>query len=175
MTLERCEARGYDAGLAEGLRAALGDTVPAGYAVVPADAAAGTVIPHRLAAAEGLAIVRRPGPESSDPELAARLAAARIGVSRRVLGGAIRRLEERTSGTVPLLRHQLVIGSVADIVTSIELARAMLGTPYAAHDMITELDWEITMLYGGAGYITDQPTRALYVSALVANVWGAHS
>jgi hypothetical protein len=174
MTARECEDRGYEEGLAEGLRAALGGKIPSGYVAVPADLADGLVIPHSLAATEGIAFVRRAGETAPDPDLWTRLAAARLGVTRRVLDGATQRLGERLSRGVPLLHMQLVAGGLADIVAGIELIRAILDVPDMAHGRISELDWEITMLYGGAGYITEMPTQALYVSALVANVWGVH-
>ncbi|MBE1582269.1 acyl-CoA dehydrogenase family protein [Nonomuraea angiospora] len=128
---------------------------------------------HRLAAAEGIVFLRDTPPGSPDQQLGSRLAAARLGATRRAFDAVVHRLGNRQSSGEPLLRRQLVTGSVADTVAGIELARAMLNAPYEAHDLITELDEGIIMLFGGAGYITDQPTRALYVSAMIANVWGA--
>ena len=39
------------------------------------------------------------------------------------------------------------------------------------HSQLDELGWEVTKLFGAAGYMTDHPARALYVSALVASAW----
>ncbi|MER7129015.1 acyl-CoA dehydrogenase family protein [Streptosporangium saharense] len=172
MTIQECEERAYTDGLAAGLRTALrgnpGPAMPSDGGITPDPAVPG----HRLAEAEGVALLPSQG-IPDDPELSGRLAAARLGTTRRALEAAARHLDGRISGEGPLIQRQLLAGAIADAAAGIELARALLGTPYVAHEVISDLGWEITKLFGGAGYITDQPTRALYVSALIADAWGA--
>jgi hypothetical protein len=167
------ETIAYRKGLAEGLRSALNSRVPPGFAVVPTDMAGSCrIIPHSVAAEEGVALVMNNGHAEADPDLPGRLVGVRLGVLRNVLDEAIGHLSARISDGEPLLRRQLVTGAVADIVAEAEMARRLIATPDIAHSAITDARWEVTKLFGAAGYITDQPARALYVSALIANMWG---
>lgn len=104
--------------------------------------------PHRLADAEGVALVRvantrresdaadtHTAPEApfqcdqprTDLHVALRFAAVRLGVTRRMLDLAARHLGERMSGDVPLLRLQLPQATIADCAAGIELARESLA------------------------------------------------
>jgi hypothetical protein len=197
-----CERIAYLAGLAAGLGQALVDTdiaaaTPGRFAAIPAGRLLPgmDVVPHSLAAAEGVSFVRiappsgRPtnvraaGPAGSTGavgSLGLLLAAARLGVTRRLADNAIAHLSARTSGGEPLIRKQLVLGAIADILVGVEALRRYLETagPKTSsesivdiHDRIGELDWDVTMLFGASGYLADQPVRVLYVSALVANTW----
>jgi alkylation response protein AidB-like acyl-CoA dehydrogenase len=135
-----------------------------------------------MAALEGIAFVRC---EPSRPEDAERLTAfgallgaARLGVSRRVLEWAVEHLSGRVVDAEPTIRKQLVLGTLADVLTGVEAARRLLlaagSVPAAvteAHDWTTELDWESAKLLGASGFITDSPSRGGYVSRLVANCW----
>jgi alkylation response protein AidB-like acyl-CoA dehydrogenase len=125
-----------------------------------------------VAAEEGVALVMNNGHAEADPDLPGRLVGVRLGVLRNVLDEAIGHLSARISDGEPLLRRQLVTGAVADIVAEAEMARRLIATPDIAHSAITDAGWDVTKLFGAAGYITDQPARALYVSALIANMWG---
>jgi hypothetical protein len=186
-----CERIAYLAGLAAGLSQALTGTDVAGaapgrFVAIPIGRVRPgmEVVPHSLAAAEGVSIVRtgasRPTGAAQRGSLGLLLAAARLGVTRRLADAAIAHLSARTSGGEPLVRKQLVAGSIADILIGVESLRRYLETAREApsqrstvdiHDAIDKLDWSVAMLFGASGYIADHPARALYVSALVANIW----
>ena len=186
--LLRCRDLGREGGLAVGLAAVLEDLDPAaeapGAAVLPIAAldAAGSaveVVAHPFAALEGLAVVRfaRTG---SGPGLtgrhAARLAAVRVGVLSHLLDAAVERLSGRRFGGVPLIEHQLVGAAVADVVTETEMVTAApdglsVEAAWDQHERLTEAGWTTTRLFGAEGYTTDCPVRALYLSALTADLW----
>ncbi|WP_327674862.1 acyl-CoA dehydrogenase family protein [Kitasatospora sp. NBC_00458] len=186
---------GREGGLAAGLAAVLDGldpaaTAPGGVAVLPADGAGGTggteVLPHPFAALDGLALVRFAA-GTTGPGLTGRTAAAltavRIGVLSGLLDAAVQRLSARSFGGVPLIDHQLVGGSLADVVTETELAWAAAvreagaaspapaGAAWARHERLTEAGWAATRLFGAEGYLTDHPARSLHLSALTADLW----
>lgn len=189
-----CERAAVQHGLAAGLGAAL-DAVqvpgsgrapaPAGrIAALPADrvAAGAERVAHRMGTLEGVAFVRcepaRPEDAAGLTAFGALLGAARLGVSRRLLEWAVEHLSGRTIEGQPTLRKQLVLGTLADVLTGVEAARrcllvagAMPAAVAEVHDRITELDWETAKLLGASGFITDSPSRGGYVSRLVANCW----
>jgi len=186
--LLECERAARADGLAAGLGRALAGTDVAGaapgpYAAVPAGLVAegDEVRGHRLADLEGIVFVARPEGRLFDKEACAdagrRLAAARLGLARRLLDAAVDHLSGRTGGGEPLIRKQLVMGTIADAVTEIELLRQYVLTLHGgaaladAHARLDAVGWEIARLFGASGYIADNETRALYVSALVANTW----
>ena len=194
-----CERISYVGGLAAGLGQALVDAdlaaaAPGGFAAVPAGRLLPgmDVISHSLAAAEGISFVRITAPGRRHTEagldgsreavspIGLLLGAARLGVTRRLVDNAIAHLSARTSGGKPLIGKQLVLGAIADILVGVEALRRYLETAGSKtdiesivdiHDRISELDWDVAMLFGASGYLADQPVRALYVSALVANIW----
>ncbi|MGH3416980.1 MAG: acyl-CoA dehydrogenase, partial [Actinocrinis sp.] len=91
---------------------------------------------------------------------------------------AVGHLSGRVVGGEPTIRKQLVLGTVADLVTETEAIRRLLmvaGTVSAAvadaHERLTVLGWEAAKLFGASGYLVDGPTRGVYVSRLVANCW----
>jgi len=191
--LRDCERIARGEGLAAGLGAALDGAgltgevatavAPGRYAAVPAGyAPAGLpVCGHSIADLEGIAFVqcaavRPPGPAAL-AEFARLLAAVRLGLLRRLLDMAVAHLSERTSGDEPLIRKQLITGTIADVMAGIELARVTADCHLDhdaradLHSRLDDLGWEVTKLFGAAGYITDHPVRALYVSALVASAW----
>ncbi len=183
---------GRDRGLAAGLAAVLDGLDPAaaapgGVAVLPSRPRArrrAHVLPHAVAAREGLTVVRfdqerrrvRPGPGLTGQRGAA-LAAVRLGVLARLLDQAVERLAGRRFGGVPLIDQQLVAGTVADAAILIELSAALdlAGAPAAAlaaqHERLTDAGWAVTRLFGAQGYLADHPARALYASTLVADLW----
>ncbi len=188
--LLECERAAHEQGLAAGLAAALDASaaaVPAGpIAALPADRvpAGAELLAHRMAALEAIAFVRREparaGAADGSAPFGALLGAARLGVSRRLARWAVEHLSGRTVDGEPTIRKQLVLGTLADVLTGIEAARRCLqvaGSLPAAvadvHDRITELDWESAKLLGASGFITDSPSRGAYVSRLVANCWVA--
>ena len=101
----------------------------------------------------------------------------RIGTVRRLLDEAVAYLSERTVGDEPLIRKQLITGTVGDVAAELEMSRAYVSVPLAPdaladlHSKLDELGWQVAQLFGAAGYIADHPVRALYVSALCANTW----
>jgi hypothetical protein len=192
------ERVGHASGLAAGLAIALAGVdvaaeMPGQIAAVPAADIRDTdsVVAHRLAAMEGISFVRSSGRVAStgmstgshtgsDEQIGVRLAAVRLGLANQLLELAVRHLAERTNGDEPLLRKQLVIGSIADVTSAIEALRRYIAVVARKpsqealadiHEQITEVDWQVTKFFGASGYITDHPVRSLYVSALVANTW----
>lgn len=198
--LLECERIAHEQGLAAGLAAAL-DALgardagadpgiaavlapPGRVAALPAGRvpAGAECVPHRMGDLEGVTFVRcAPAPAGAAGQLTAfgaLLGAARLGVSRRLLEWAVGHLSGRTVEGQPTLRKQLVLGTLADVLTGVEAARRGLlaaGSVPAAvvdvHDRITELDWETAKLLGASGMITDSPSRGGYVSRLTANCW----
>ncbi|MET9401089.1 acyl-CoA dehydrogenase family protein [Kitasatospora sp. NPDC002965] len=200
--LARYRDLGREGGLAAGLAAVLegvdaAATAPGGVAVLPAVLPAGTdgpggteVLPHPFAALDGLALVRfaadtpgaAPGPGLTG-RTAAALTAVRIGVLSGLLDAAVERLSARRFGGVPLIDHQFVGGSLADVATEAELAwsgavreaaadqDAPAGAVWARHERLTEAGWAATRLFGAEGYLTDHPARSLHLSALTADLW----
>jgi hypothetical protein len=212
--LQQCERTARTEGLAAGLTLALtgfdaAAMAPGRYAAVPAKTApdAVPVVPHSLASSEDVVFIdcgqSRHRQDAAAPswalcpgsaglaEFGRRLAAVRLGLTRRLLDAAVRHLSERYGGGEPLLRKQLVTGTIADIISGIELLRqyaclspadapaadTLAGdAPQSAaladlHAQITDLDEKVIGLFGAAGFIADHPVRALHVSALVANTW----
>ncbi|MGW2182058.1 acyl-CoA dehydrogenase family protein [Streptomyces sp. NPDC001732] len=191
-TITACEAAAYEGGPVRGLALALAgaDTGPPPGGIgalpssdVPPDA---EVVPNRLASLEGISFVRwpLPGPAPKPPDTArlrspaALLAAARVGVVRRLLDDAVAHLSARSAGGELLSQKQLVRGVVADVHTESEavlrLLRVAGHVPAAvidAHDRLTALDWEAAKLHGAAGFLADGPARAGYVAWLVAESW----
>ncbi|MGW3655064.1 acyl-CoA dehydrogenase family protein [Streptomyces sp. NPDC005151] len=191
-TITACEAAAYDGGPARGLALALATAdagpPPGGVGAlpssdVPPDA---EVVPHRLAALDGVSFVRwpvsGPAPKPTDAPhlwtLAAHLAASRAGVARRLLDDAVAHLSRRSAGGELLSQKQLVRGVVADVHTELEAVLRLLRVaghlPAAvvdAHDRLTALDWEAAKLLGAAGFLADGPARSGYVAWLIAESW----
>jgi hypothetical protein len=185
---QECERIARDAGLAAGLAAALAGTpvqatAPGRYAAVPeADVPDGqSVRRHSLADREGIVFVECPGERPHRGhglvELGRLLAAVRLGLVRRLLDQAVEHLGGRIVGDEPLLRKQLITGAIADVMAEVELLRAYADTQHEPeavgelHLKLDELGWQVTQLFGAAGYIAEHPVRALHVSTLVANTW----
>jgi hypothetical protein len=192
---DACEETAYRDGLAAGLAAALdglGPPAPPGrIAALPADRVppGADLVRSRLAERAGIAFVRSdaavpgPGPLPAAPEraeLAARLGAARFGITRRLAERAAAYLSARESGGEPLIRRQLVQGDLADLHVGVEVLRdhlrAARGRPAAlayAHERLTALDWEAVKLLGASGYVAEGEGGAdlAHVSRLIANCW----
>jgi len=186
--LEQCERIARDEGLAAGLAAALSGTevtaaAPGSFAAVPTSKVpdGAEIRTHSLADRENIVFLacpgERPATDYTLAEIGRLLAAVRIGTVRRLLDEAVAYLSERTVGDEPLIRKQLITGTVGDVAAELEMARAYVSVPLAPdaladlHSKLDELGWQVTQLFGAAGYIADHPVRALYVSALVANTW----
>ncbi|MDG4785108.1 acyl-CoA dehydrogenase family protein [Micromonospora sp. WMMD1102] len=185
-SIAACEQAAYLEGLAAGLARALTGVeivaAPGGTAAVPADWTSDVeTIPHSVAAREGIAFVRVPTaaePTDTLTDLGVLLAAARLGATRRLADHAVAHLSGRTSGGEPTIRKQLVLGTLADLLTEVEALRVQLTLSAATaeavadvHDRITDLDWEAAKLLGASGYLADNPGRSCHVSELVANCW----
>jgi alkylation response protein AidB-like acyl-CoA dehydrogenase len=186
--MQECERAGRDDGLAAGLAIALAGTdvaatAPGRYAAVAErDVPPGAAVRrHSLADREGVVFVECPGdrPQAAAglSEIGRLFAAVRLGLVRRTLDLAVEHLSGRESGGEPLVRKQLVIGAIADVIAGVELLReqalSQRGTSALGdlHYRLDELGWQVTKLFGAAGYIADHPARALYVAALGANTW----
>jgi Acyl-CoA dehydrogenase, C-terminal domain len=192
------EGTGHTRGLAAGLEQVLHDltdtdliaTAPGRFAAVPAGRAGDeTTVEHGMAALEGVAILDLRLPDGLTRMAATpgrtvvvglRLAAVRIGLTRRLLDQAVEHLGGRAGGGEPLIRKQLNQGTVADVLAELEMLRRYLETTALSptlesivdlHERLTGLDWEVTKLFGASGYLTDHPVRALYVAGLAANTW----
>lgn len=191
--LTRCRDLGREHGLAAGLAAVLAGLdpdreAPGSVAVLPAASLPDgvSVLPHPLAALEGLALVRfssSPAGAERAPGLtgtrAAALAAVRIGVLDRLLDAAVERLSNRRFAGLPLIDRQLVAGAVADVAVEIELTAAgadldaAADVAWAGHERLTEAGWAVARMFGAEGFTTGHPARALHLSALVADLWVA--
>jgi len=190
--LNHCRDLGREQGLAAGLAAVLAGLDPAreapgGVTVLPAAALPEgiSVLPHPLAALEGLALVRFTGtvgaerPHGLTGTRAAALAAVRIGVLDRLLDIAVERLRGRRFGGQPLIDRQFIAGAVADVAVEIELAGAAAATDaateaaWSGHERLTEAGWTVARLFGAEGFTTVHPARSLHLSALVADLWVA--
>lgn len=189
--LQSCEhvgrTRGFPAGLALALDGADADAAPGRLAALPSDTVApgAEVVPHRLAAREGVTFVRRTGrrrvPADGGTALAARLAALRLGVTHALRERAVAHLAARVSGGEPTLRKQLVRGALADALVTVETVRRtllvagdMAGTVVECHQRLTETDWELTKLLGASGYAgrtTASTASTAFVARLTANCW----
>ncbi|MEU4919546.1 acyl-CoA dehydrogenase [Streptomyces parvus] len=186
---ETARADGLAVGLAHALEGIdIQAAAPGGFAAVPAAWAGPEADLRRLRLAdlEGVVFVRRDPLRAHDARAAAlarrRLAHVRLGLARRLLDRATEHLGARTAGEEPLIRKQMVIATVADVMTGLELLHHQAvvaddGTGLAdVHLLLDELGWEIARLFGAFGYIADdEAARSLYVSALVANTWVATS
>lgn len=186
---------GRDHGLAVGLAAVLDGLDPAtaghrGLAAVPSVGrpAGGKLVPHRLAAREGISLLWFAGHAAAEPgcdsgsgltgRRALALAAVRIGLLCRMLDLAVEHLSTRTFGGSPIIGQQLVAGAIADVVTEIEALsaapvddRISPAAAWARHERLTAAGWTVSQMFAAAGFIADHPARALHVSALVADVW----
>ena len=184
---DRFAGLGRTEGLAGGLRAILAEGLPVprsatGLTLVP-EGGGHEAAPHALAEAAGLRMVRlAPSPERSDHEetrTAVLLAAVRLGVIERLLELAVQRLASRHVDGVPLTDKQLVQGTIAEAVASIELCRRGLCTaagPAAAealHARLADAGWSIVALFGASGYLRDHATLDFYAAELVHDAWVA--
>lgn len=185
--IRECERAAHAGGLAAGLAVALtgvdADAPPGAVTAVPSSWVTGRerVIPHSAGDEEGVSFLRcgprDPAPARGLVAVAARLGAARLGVTRRLTEHVIEHLSGRLSGGEPILRKQLVQGTLADVLLETEAVRAGLltsaGTAVAvtdAHDRLTAMDWELAKLLGASGYAGGH-TRGVHVSRLTANCW----
>ncbi|HEX6358839.1 hypothetical protein [Actinophytocola sp.] len=183
------ELAGYTAGLSAGLAKALADVDDAdltaaargGFVAVPAGRVrdGATVVEHPMAEAEGVAIldVRLPAGlvllrhAGNRPEVVGlRLAAVRIGLTRRLLDHAMEQPR----------RDRVLLRGIADVVSALEPLRHQLVSmtqhpPRAAvaevHARLDGLGWQVARLFWPDGYRADHPVRALFVAELVANTW----
>lgn len=183
-----CERLGRTEGLAAGLATALdglgADAAPGLVAALPAAAVPtdADVVPHSMAARVGIGFVRPPVSRALPPEevtaLGVRLAAVRLGVTRRLLESCVTHLAGRFIGGERAIRKQLIQGTLAEAeVTTAVLRRILLAEPAHpeavadAHERLTGLDWELAKLLGASGYVGAGPACEAYVSRLTAHCW----
>lgn len=187
-TISECEQAGYADGLAVGLTLAMADldasAAPGPVAALPSAATppGTTVIPHDMAAREGISFMRseprHSAPAAEQIAFVARLGAVRLGVTRRLMERVVTHLSDRIAGGEPTVRKQLVQGVLADARLEIEVARRclrvagdLLTAVTDVHDRVTALDWEIAKLLGASGYAGESPACGAFVSRLTANCW----
>nr|AKC92664.1 hypothetical protein [Amycolatopsis sp. SANK 60206] len=185
--IEDCERAGHTDGLAAGLGLVLEgvpvSSAPGGVAAVPSVMvpSGAPVIDHEVASREGVSFVRS-GPSTGTPgeltALGARLAATRLGVTRRLMERAVDHLSDRVVGGVPTLSKQLIQGTLADARVDIEAARRCLlvashlhAAVLDVHARLTAQDWELAKLLGASGFVGQGPGPSAYVSRLTANCW----
>ena len=168
---------------------------PGGHLVVPARATPGggtarrrAAVAEGMLAAEGLAVVRRPGPDPGTAgdkfrEWLTGLAWLRLGTSERLLGSCLGYLGGRSTGGSPLIGQQMVKGDVSDAVIEQMEVRAVLsgaaGILLTAaelghlHRQLTGADRMLLRLLGASGFLADGPGRQALVSELLADVYRA--
>jgi hypothetical protein len=190
--ISECEQEARSAGLAAGLALALDGaderTAPGSVAALPAGLVpAGTpLVRHQAGEAEGIRFVQAParrpppGPEltAALTTIGARLGQSRLGLTSQFFDHVVAHLASRTAGGEPLIRKQLVAGTLADAQLTVDLTRRCLRvaghSPVAvadAHAKITAVDWELARMLGASGYVgPGLPARA-FVSRLIANCW----
>lgn len=183
-----CERLAHTEGLAAALTAALdglgAEAAPGSVAALPAAATpdGAQVVANAAAAQVGIAFVRPAVSGLASPqELTAfglRLAAARLGVTRRLLEHAVAHLAGRTTGGEQALRKQLIQGTLAEAEVTTAVLRRLLRVEPAtaavvadAHERLTGLDWELAKLLGASGYLVAGPACEAYVSRLTAHCW----
>lgn len=185
--MDECEAAAYGGGLAAGLAAALNGlgplAAPGRVAALPAQTVApdAQTIRNRIAQNAGITFVCcdvRGNGRDGLLDLAARLGAVRIGVTRLLTDRAVAYLSTRESGGEPLIRRQLVIGALADLRAEAEAlrhhlraARGRLAALVDAHDRVTALDWEAVKLLGAGGYVAGGGADLAHASRLAAHCW----
>jgi hypothetical protein len=193
--VDDCELVGYTGGLAAGLAKALAGlddadlfaAASSGFAAVPAGRVheGATVVEHRVAAEEGVAIldVRLPAglvrlrhAGDRPAVVGLRLAAVRIGLVRRLLDHALAGPAEPVS----LMRYRLALRTIADVVSALESLRhqltAMARYPSRTavaevHARLTGIDWQVARLFWPDGYRAGHPVRVLFAAQLVASTW----
>ncbi|WP_433687906.1 acyl-CoA dehydrogenase family protein [Micromonospora carbonacea] len=111
------------------------------------------------------------------------LAGLRLGLSYRLLEGALRYLDRRYTGNVVLLQHSVVKSAVADVVMEQLQVRCALDgagpdgldAPAVAdlHAQITAVDRAGVRLLGAHGYVEGGPGSTVYVSELLADAYRA--
>jgi hypothetical protein len=144
-----------------------------------------TDLTTRASARAGLAGLRfdRTGrePEVTDPAWVLPPIWLRFGLSVRLREACLTRLAQRRAGDTPLLQQQMVKGQLADIA----IGHLETGTTLAAFDdgasdlatmldvnhRITGIDTDLLNLLGAAGYLSDGPGQAAYVSELITDLY----
>jgi alkylation response protein AidB-like acyl-CoA dehydrogenase len=116
------------------------------------------------------------GPEST--AVAARLAAVRLGLTRRLARRAIEHLSGRTVGGEPTIGKQLVQGTLADAHVATEAARRTLTVAGDCPDVVrdvharlTTVDWELAKLLGASGFVDGGAMFDVHLSRLTASCW----
>jgi hypothetical protein len=186
--IDTCEQLGRTEGLAAGLAVALdglgADAAPGLVAALPTAAvpAGADVVPHSMGARMGIGFIRpsasRALPSKEITALGVRLAAVRLGVTRRLLERTVAHLADRFIGGERAIRKQLIQGTLAEAeVTTAVLRQILLADPPLpeavadVHERLTALDWELAKLLGASGYVGTGPACEAYVSRLTAHCW----
>lgn len=186
--ISECEQEVRSAGLAAGLALALDGaderTAPGSVAALPAGLvpAGMPLVRHQAGEAEGIRFVRTaarrlpPGPELT--AIGARLGQARLALTTQLFERVLAHLASRTAAGEPVIRKQLVAGTLADARLTVDVTRRFLrvsgGSAVAvadAHASITAVDWELARMLGASGYVGHGLPARAFVSRLIANCW----
>jgi hypothetical protein len=178
-TIAECERAGHEHGLSVGLALALAGAetaeAPGRVAAWPTSGipSGATVLREE----RGVSFVRTEAGRS-DPEIAARLAAVRLGLTRRLAERVVEHLSARKVGGEPTIGKQLVQGALADAHVATEAARRTLTVagdcPEAVadvHHRLTTVDWELAKLLGASGFVDDGAMFEVHLSRLTAHCW----
>lgn len=126
--------------------------------------------------------MRAPEPGVAEPSSRWSIAVLwlRLGLAGRLLDRCLVYLGERSVADGPLLRQQLVKGTLADVVIAqldLETMLASIGpradpeTLADLHRQVTGADRELLRLLGAYGFTVDSPAAAAYVSELLADAY----
>ncbi|MEH1166512.1 acyl-CoA dehydrogenase family protein [Micromonospora sp. CPCC 205539] len=149
---------------------------------LPRDRARERVLPVPVAGLVALRVRSEPPTAAAEwhPWTAA-IAGLRLGLTYRLLDQAVAHLGRRSSGGVPLLHHQALQVSIADLAVEhlelgcvLDTAQGRLGATAAAdlHRRITWVDRKLLHLFGAYGYEADGPAATGHVSELLADTYG---
>lgn len=144
-----------------------------------------TILTTPALARAGLAGLRfdRTGsePAATDPAWSLPPVWLRFGLSERLRETCLTRLAQRRAGDTPLLQQQMVKGQLADIaIGHLEIGTTLASLDSGAPDLatvldvnrrITGVDTDLLNLLGAAGYLSDGPGQAAYVSELITDLY----
>lgn len=188
-TIAEFERVGHEHGLSVGLAMVLTDVetaeAPGRVAAWPTSGVpTGATV---LREERGISFVRtKPG--RHDREIATRLAAVRLGLTRRLARRAVEHLSARKVGGEPTIGKQLVQAALADAHVATETARRALAVagdcPDAVADVhrsLTTVDWELAKLLGASGFVSSDSSTTdtsgagamfdVHLSRLTAHCW----
>lgn len=118
------------------------------------------------------------------------IAAQALGIAQGALDQAISYTQERESFGQPLARHQMVRGTIGELTTRVEAARALLYRAVEAadedqstarafasmaklmcSDVAMDVATEAVQLHGGYGYLEDYPVERMMRDAKITQIY----